>query len=266
MTSPHLISGAVPAIDAVFEKILLDIVQGTYPQGSRLPAERELSRILGASRPTLREALRRLGMWNLVEPRRGSGVVVKAYRDWSVEVLPAYIRHGKPQPGQPTIARIMLDVLTLRRSVLVEVIRQTAGRIPAGASATARSAATQAWEHREDPVVYAQHDFEIIRLLVEAAAFTPGLWVLNRISTIWLDFIDAVRAFVRVPGDYVTSYLRFFDLLDSGEVGPACDALQGVLSRQDEALITAAASLDGMSGTPRMDGMDGIDEMRAAVT
>ena len=60
------------AIDAVFEKLLADIVRGLHPTGTRLPAERELARQLGASRPTLREALRRLGEWKLVEPRRGA--------------------------------------------------------------------------------------------------------------------------------------------------------------------------------------------------
>src|SRR5512139_3301210 len=89
------------AIDAVFEKLLCDIVSGAHPPGSRLPAERELSRQVGASRPTLREALRRLGEWNLVEPRRGSGVVVRPYRDWSIEVIGAYLRYGKPGPNQP---------------------------------------------------------------------------------------------------------------------------------------------------------------------
>ena len=104
------------AIDQVFERLLSDIVSGVHPAGSRLPAERELSRQLGASRPTLREALRRLGEWNLVEPRRGSGVVVRPYRDWSIEVLAAYLRYGKPDPGQPTIARILIDMLAIRRA------------------------------------------------------------------------------------------------------------------------------------------------------
>jgi hypothetical protein len=104
------------AIDAVFEKLLSDIVGGVHPAGARLPAERELSRQLGASRPTLREALRRLGEWHLVEPRRGSGVVVRPYRDWSIEVLAGYMRYGKPAPGQAPITRILLDMLSLRRA------------------------------------------------------------------------------------------------------------------------------------------------------
>src|SRR4249920_3065910 len=118
------------AIDAVFEKLLADIVSGVYAAGSRLPAERELSRQLGASRPTLREALRRLGEWNLVEPRRGSGIVVRPYRDWSIEVIAPYLRYGKPELGQPTIARILLDLLAMRRAVVLEVIRLTASQIP----------------------------------------------------------------------------------------------------------------------------------------
>src|SRR3954451_4620601 len=120
------------AIDAVFERLLADIVKGTYAAGTRLPAERELARQLGASRPTLREALRRLGEWNLVEPRRGSGVVVRPYRDWSIEVIAAYLRYGKPEPGQPTIGRILIDLLSVRRGVVLEVIKVTASRIPKG--------------------------------------------------------------------------------------------------------------------------------------
>src|SRR5438552_19153305 len=104
------------AIDTVFDKLLSDIVSGVHSAGTRLPAERELARQLGASRPTLREALRRLGEWNLVEPRRGSGVVVRSYRDWSIEVLAAYLRYGKPEGSQPGIARMLLGVLALRRA------------------------------------------------------------------------------------------------------------------------------------------------------
>src|SRR5438309_10078327 len=114
MALPNPDPNPTTAIDAVFERLLADILSGVYSAGARLPAERELARQLGASRPTLREALRRLGEWNLVEPRRGSGVVVRPYRDWSLEVFAAYMRYGKPEPGQPGLVRMLLDVLAMR--------------------------------------------------------------------------------------------------------------------------------------------------------
>ncbi len=231
---------SVPAIDAVFERLVIDIVQGAYAQGSRLPAERDLARRLGASRPTLREALRRLGAWNLVEPRRGSGVVVKPYRDWSIEVVPAYIRYGKPGDGQPTIARILVDLLSLRRALLIEVISQAARRVePAGVEA-ARAAAARAANHRDDAEAHARHDLDVLRVLVEAAGFTPGLWALNRISTIWLDLVGALKGLLRAPERYAEEYQRFFDLIIEGNPRAAIEQMAGYLERHDQALVDAA--------------------------
>jgi DNA-binding GntR family transcriptional regulator len=53
-----------------------DIAAGRYPVGSRLPPERELARLFGTSRPTVREALSGLETAGLVEVRRGSGAYV----------------------------------------------------------------------------------------------------------------------------------------------------------------------------------------------
>ncbi len=226
------------AIDAVFEKLLADIVSGVHPAGARLPAERELSRQLGASRPTLREALRRLGEWSLVEPRRGSGVVVRPYRDWSIEVLAAYLKYGKPEAGQPTIGRILIDMLGIRRAVVLEVIRMTAGRIAKGGTAQARAAMARAWSMRDTPS-YAREDFEVMRTVAEAARFTPGLWLLNRVAKLWGDAAEVLRFAVKPPDDYVTIHSKFFDLLEAGEADAACTLMTEYLTRHDEALANA---------------------------
>jgi len=218
--------------------LLKNIVGGTYPSGIRLPAERELARQLGASRPTLREALRRLGEWNLVEPRRGSGVVVRPYRDWSIEVLAAYLRHGKPEAGQPSVARMLLDVLAMRRAVALEVVRLTAARVPKGGTAGARAAMAQAWSLR-DQAGYAREDFEVMRTIAEAAQFTPGLWLLNRLADVWFDAAATLRFAVRPPDDYVAVYSRFFDLIEADEADTACTLLTEYFERHDGMLARA---------------------------
>src|SRR5262245_18886022 len=223
---------SITAIDQVFEKLLADIVSGVHPAGSRLPAERELSRQLGASRPTLREALRRLGEWNLVEPRRGSGVVVRPYRDWSIEVLAAYLRYGKPEQGQPTVGRILIDMLGMRRAVVLEVIRLTASRVPKGGTAGARAAMARAWSMRATSA-FAREDFEVMRQMAEAARFTPGVWLLNRIAKLWADAAGEVAFAVGLPEDYVPVYTKFFDLIEQGEADEAYQHMSEYFDRHD---------------------------------
>ena len=236
------------AIDAVFETLLKDIVGGAYPSGTRLPAERELARQLGASRPTLREALRRLGEWNLVEPRRGSGIVVRPYRDWSIEVLAAYVRYGKPERNQPGIVRMLLDVLAMRRAVALEVVRLTAKRVPKGGTTAARAAMARAWSLREH-ADYAREDFEVMRTITEVAQFTPGLWLLNLLSEVWFDAAATLRFAVRPPDDYVAVYTAFFDLLEAGD-GDAATALMADYLERHDAKMAAALGQAQLSGAP----------------
>ena len=234
----------ITAIDAVFEKLLGDIISGAYPAGSRLPAERELSRQLGASRPTLREALRRLDEWNLVEPRRGSGIVVRPYRDWSIEVIPAYLRYGKPDvaAGQPTFGRILIDLFAMRRAVCLEVIKLTAQRVPKGATKGARLAMARAWSMRDQPT-YAREDFEVMRQIAEAAKFTPGLWMLNSIADIWADAALALRFIIRPPDDYVQVHTKFFDLIENADTVGAVTLMTEYLLRHDDKVERALAGM-----------------------
>src|SRR5690349_3481287 len=61
---------------------------GEFASGTRLPAERDLARQLGVSRPSVREALIALEVEGWVEVRTGSGIYVQ----------PPQQRSGKPAP------------------------------------------------------------------------------------------------------------------------------------------------------------------------
>jgi GntR family uxuAB operon transcriptional repressor len=62
----------------IADQIARLIGSGEFAQGSRLPAERELAKLLGVSRTSVREALISLEIAGLVEVRVGSGVFVTA--------------------------------------------------------------------------------------------------------------------------------------------------------------------------------------------
>jgi DNA-binding FadR family transcriptional regulator len=96
------------AFEETVERLLEGIKLGIYAPGDRLPPERELTRRLGVSRITLREALRELCTAGYVETKRGrfGGTFV--------------IRQPEP-PSLATAARDMgdflEDALTFRRVV-----------------------------------------------------------------------------------------------------------------------------------------------------
>ena len=64
--------------DRVAQQLEEQIRAGRLHPGEKLPTEAELVRQLGVSRTVVREAVSRLHSRNLVEPRQGSGVYVKA--------------------------------------------------------------------------------------------------------------------------------------------------------------------------------------------
>jgi len=231
--------GTSTQIDAVFDALVADIVRGTYPPGTRLPAERELSRMLGASRPTLREALRRLDEWNLVAARRGSGIVVREMRDWMIEVLPIYLRHARPGPERPALASLAADMLLLRRFILVELLRALAGRVPPGGTQAARAHAERAWQARGDSYAFATEDFQIIRALAEAAGSLPAMWMVNRLSAVYLDIARHLAGAISPPPEYLEVYERMLGLIDGGDHDGAAREIGAYLQRHDDRMIAA---------------------------
>lgn len=61
----------------IFDQIKHNIISGAWPPGTKIPSEKELARILGASRISIREALQKLAGLNLLETRHGAGSYVR---------------------------------------------------------------------------------------------------------------------------------------------------------------------------------------------
>ncbi len=67
---------------AVYNQLFKMINEGTFPEGSRLPSEPDLSRLLGVSRTTLRQALALLQDDGVVKNIRGKGnFIIKSQSD-----------------------------------------------------------------------------------------------------------------------------------------------------------------------------------------
>lgn len=85
------------------------IVQKMHP-GDKLPAERDLAEMLGVSRSSIRDAIRRLEIVGLVEPRQGAGTVVREIStETLVSPLSSVIAHRRQLVGELLDFRRMLE-------------------------------------------------------------------------------------------------------------------------------------------------------------
>lgn len=91
-------------------KQLEQLILKKLQPGDKLPAERELAGILGVSRSSIRDAMRRLHVIGLVEPRQGAGTVVKEISPESlVTPLAGVIAHKRQLVGELLDFRLMLE-------------------------------------------------------------------------------------------------------------------------------------------------------------
>ena len=103
------------------------ILKGSYPAGAVLPAERELSRRLGVTRPTLREALQRLHRDGWLHIRQGKGTRVNdVWREGGLNVLGAVVRFSRPLPPG-----FVSDLLEVRCRLAPGYARAAVERAPA---------------------------------------------------------------------------------------------------------------------------------------
>jgi DNA-binding FadR family transcriptional regulator len=66
-----------PIDSRLYEQVADQIGGGEFLPGQRLPAERDLAKMLAVSRPVVREAMIALEIGGLIEVRTGSGAFVR---------------------------------------------------------------------------------------------------------------------------------------------------------------------------------------------
>jgi len=96
-----------------------EIMSGRFAVGGRLPAERELAKQFGLSRPTVREVLRGLQERGLVEIVPAQGTYVRdATTDDGAHSLESYYRRRRATARELMDARLMLETHAVRLAAL----------------------------------------------------------------------------------------------------------------------------------------------------
>lgn len=102
-----------PLAEGLAESLQESIVNGTYPPGSQVPNENELSRESGLSRPTVREAIKLLQTKGLVRIVAGRGTFVSPMTEWSLLDPLLLVARSKLEVDSSTWSRRLLEARRL---------------------------------------------------------------------------------------------------------------------------------------------------------
>jgi len=141
-----------PAEFAEYE-LIESILIGDFPIDSSLPGERELSELLGVTRPTLREVLQRMGRDGWIDIQQGKATRVRNYLvEGNLGVLSSIVEH-KDQVSPEFTG----NLLTLRFLIAPAYTTMAVANHPVGVIQ-----ALNGWEQlSEGPDIYSVFDWNV---------------------------------------------------------------------------------------------------------
>jgi GntR family transcriptional repressor for pyruvate dehydrogenase complex len=215
------------ARDRVEEHVRRLIEIGALHPGDRLPAERELARALGVSRPTVRSGLKALAAMGVVHSRRGAGTfIVDGPPDLGREPLGLLAALHGFTPDEMFEARLLLEV---------GVAGLAAEHAAAEHLATTAEELTEMFAAVDDPQEFLVHDVRFHRAL---AAGCGNRVLAALVEMVAAQFYEQRRQTVgraRDLRDSVELHRRIFRAVRSGQPEAAREAMAEHLRRAQHA-------------------------------
>ncbi|HEX2981125.1 MAG TPA: fatty acid metabolism transcriptional regulator FadR [Anaerolineaceae bacterium] len=160
-------------------RLIQAILDGTFPVGSNLPAERELAVQMGITRPTLREVLQRLARDGWLEIHHGKPTRVRNYwEEGSLAVLVAFgIQGGKPPIDFVT------NLLDVRRLMAPEYTRLAFERNPRAIADFLTNHPTET----DSTQVFAEYDWRLHRQMCILSGNPVFTLFINSVQRLYLE-------------------------------------------------------------------------------
>jgi DNA-binding FadR family transcriptional regulator len=228
--------------DDVFDQIVAEVVRGEVPPGDPLPSERRLAEVLGVSRPSVREALQRLGHAGLVDVRQGGGTVVRDFRRTAgMDLLPQLLMLG----GTVDLA-VARSVMETRLHVGPFVAQLAAERGGAQLSA-ALNAALDDLAAQDDPVGQQYAALAFWDVIVDGADSMALRLMYNSLRASYEPVIEAMSTVMAAEVSNARGYQRLAAAITGGRPAAAAKAAAELLRPATDALLDALRALEDAS-------------------
>lgn len=186
------------------EALVSAILDGTFPIGGKLPSERKLAAQLGVTRPTLREALRRLERDGWLTIQQGKSTLINDYwRDGGTNIISTLVQHTTQLPEN-----FVLNLLEIRRDLAPSYMEAAVRHHPAQVVQLFESAA----ELEETAEAYAQFDWQMHHELTVMSTNPVYTLIMNGFSGFYVQMAQLYFAHEKMRQASQTFYGQMVDL------------------------------------------------------
>ncbi len=221
----------------IADRIRQSIVSGQLGADERLPGEAQLAQRFGVSRPTIREALKRLAAQHLIRSRRGPAGGTFVNRPSQQDLRDAL-------SGAAVIAVSMgefdaAEIAEARRELELVCCRLAAGHCAPSDLAVMSTEI----EIQRDPALsdedFCASDVRFHRALVDATGNKMLQLVMFSVIEALAPVINMVVFRLRERGQIVAYHQRIVDALGAGDAEAACAALEAQMRYLEERIAAA---------------------------
>ena len=219
----------------IAEQLRAAIVDGRFKVGDRLPTEDELAQRFGVSRPSVREALKRLAAQNLVRAKRGPS-------GGNFVIQPSYEELAESLSASATLlvgmgALDIEEIIQARRTLQGACLEQSL----ANATAEHIDAIEAALQRQRDPAIsdetFCQADVAFHRALVDATANGMLRFVMYTVIEALIPVTNMVVTVVRERSDIIDIHENMLQALkaqDASELNSQLNQLLDYLLQKFE--------------------------------
>jgi GntR family transcriptional regulator, transcriptional repressor for pyruvate dehydrogenase complex len=228
--------------DDVFDQIAADVLSGDLAVGEALPSERRLAEVLGVSRPSVREALKRLGHAGLVDVRQGDATTVRDFRrSGGMELLPQLLM-SRGTVDLPT-ARSLMET----RLHVGPFVAELAARRGAAALGPALTDALDDLATQTDPVSRQHAALVFWDVIVDGADSIALRLMYNGLRASYEPVIDAMSVVMDAEVSNHRAYRALAAAIIAGRPAAAAKAAASLLRPATEAFLDAVRALEESS-------------------
>jgi GntR family transcriptional regulator, transcriptional repressor for pyruvate dehydrogenase complex len=213
--------------DEVFDQLVDDIVGGELAPGASLPSERRLAEELGASRPTVREALQRLAQAGLIDVRQGGVTTVRDFRrSAGLDLLPRLMdREGEPD------LELVRSIVEVRAEIAPNVARRCAARRPASIVDDLESLLERMADQQEDPAALQLTAHELWHTLVDGTGNMVDRLLFNALEAAYLPALEMLTGVMADEVRDLHGYRRLVRAIREEDADVAAQAAAAIVDR-----------------------------------